>query len=98
MQCVRFALALVSYILYDTDMSNVPASIPELISQWPTIGEFAVSIDCGYEAARQMNNRGRIAPHHWAKVVLAAQERGIDGITLEWLATQRAHVPAKVSA
>lgn len=67
-------------------MSNAPSSIPALIEEWPKITEFAADIGCGYEAARQMRLRGRIAPAHWSSVVSAAKAKEIDGVTIEWLA------------
>lgn len=71
-------------------MANTPTSISDLIEQWPTIGEFAADIGCGYEAARQMRMRQSIAPEHWQKVVSAASSRGVEGVTFEWIAQQRA--------
>ncbi|NTF54388.1 hypothetical protein G6L12_05700 [Agrobacterium rhizogenes] len=73
-------------------MSKIPASISALIDEWPTITEFAAEVGCGYEAARQMRRRQSIAPEHWANVVAAAKVKEIEGITLEWLARQRASV------
>lgn len=70
-------------------MTIAPASIPALIDQWPTIGEFALAVGCGYEAARQMRRRGKIAPEHWGNVVAACMQRNIEGVTLEWLAQKR---------
>jgi len=88
-QGVRFSLALCSYVLYVIPMSNTPSSIDALIDQWPTITEFAAEVGCGYEAARQMRRRKSIAPEHWARVVKASNDRGIDGVSFEWLAEQR---------
>lgn len=67
-----------------------PASISALIANWKTIAEFAVDVGCGYEAARQMRRRESIAPEHWSKVVEVATAKGIDGVSYEWLARQRA--------
>ncbi|MCM2293062.1 hypothetical protein NAC44_12090 [Allorhizobium sp. BGMRC 0089] len=74
-------------------MSNAPSSISALIEQWPTITEFAAEVGCGYEAARQMRRRQSIAPEHWPKIVSASRARKIPGVTLEWLAQQRAAHP-----
>lgn len=82
--------------MYDIRMMDTPKSIPDLISKWETIGDFASAIGCGYEAARQMRKRGSIAPEHWSSVVTAARTRKVPGITIEWLATQR--TPDRVSA
>jgi hypothetical protein len=72
-------------------MDAAPTSIPELIDRWKTIRAFAVDIGCGYEAARQMRRRGTIAPDHWRRVVDACRERGVAGVTFEWLAQHRAN-------
>ncbi len=68
---------------------STPQTIPELFSQWGTIAEFAADIGCGYEAARQMRRRESIDPKHWSSVVAAARKRGINGVSLQWLAKQR---------
>lgn len=70
-------------------MSTSPISISDLISKWETIGKYADDVGCGYEAARQQRRRGSIAPEHWANVIAAAQRKGIPGVTMEWLASQR---------
>lgn len=71
-------------------MSNKPTSISDLIDKFDTITAFASEVGCGYEAARQMRRRKKIAPEYWAKVVDVAKAKKIDGVTLEWLAQQRA--------
>lgn len=75
--------------MYVKSMSNAPTSISDLINKWPTIGEFADDVGCGYEAARQMRLRESINPKHWISVVSASQRRKIKGVTFEWLASQR---------
>jgi hypothetical protein len=75
-----------------------PASISALIDTWSTIGDFALDVGCGYEAARQMRRRESIAPEHWQKVVRASAGKGIEGVTLEWLATQRTKASTEGSA
>lgn len=75
--------------MYETAM-KAPSSIDELISRWPSIGAFADEIGCGYEAARQMRMRGSIAPKHWPNVVQASENRGVTGVTYEWLALSHA--------
>lgn len=75
--------------MYDAVMT-APKTIDELINQWPTIGDFATAIGCGYEAARQMRLRNSIAPKHWQNVIEASSKLGIDGVTYEWLAATRA--------
>lgn len=70
-------------------MQTEPSSISDLVAQWDTIGDFAVAVGCGYEAARQMRRRESIAPEHWAAVISAAETKGVPGVTYEWLARQR---------
>ena len=70
-------------------MSDAPSSISSLIDQWPTIGQFAAEVGCGYEAARQMRRRESIAPEHWGLVVQASSRRGVKGVSLDWLASKR---------
>lgn len=71
-------------------MTDTPHSISELISRFGTLTNFAVEVDVGYEAVRQMRTRESIAPEHWTSVVDASAARNIPGITFEWLAEQRA--------
>lgn len=70
-------------------MSKAPTSISDLIANWETIGKYADDVGCGYEAARQQRRRESIAPEHWANVIAAAGRKGIPGVTMEWLASQR---------
>lgn len=81
--------------MYECGMDKRPTSITALIDMWPTIGEFATAVGCGYEAARQMRRRNSIAPEHWSKVVEASKAEQIEGVTFEWLALSR---PAKSEA
>ncbi|WFP61626.1 hypothetical protein [Mesorhizobium sp. WSM4904] len=73
-----------------TSISGLPTSISELIDSWQSIGAFAADVGCGYEAARQMRRRGRIAPQHWPHVVAASRRLGIAGVSYEWLAGRAA--------
>jgi hypothetical protein len=73
-----------------TSISGLPTNISGLIDRWGSIGAFAADIGCGYEAARQMRRRGRIAPQHWPHVVAASRRLGIAGVSYEWLAGRAA--------
>lgn len=73
-----------------TSVSGLPTSISGLIDRWGSIGAFAADVGCGYEAARQMRRRGRIAPQHWPHVVAASRRLGIAGVSYEWLAGRAA--------
>jgi hypothetical protein len=68
---------------------DTPASIPDLISRWGKLTLFAADVGCGYEAARKMRDRASIAPEHWPSVIRASDEKGVPGITYEWLASRR---------
>lgn len=70
--------------MYENHMK--PNSITELIDKWATIGDFANDLGCGYEAARKMRTRNAMAPKYWASFVEVCAERGIKGVTFEWLA------------
>lgn len=78
-------------------MSKHPTSIEDLIDQWPTITSFAADVGCGYEAARQMRMRQSIAPKHWPSVIKASKDRGIEGVSFEWLIAQRQSATAEVA-
>ena len=81
-----------------TSISGLPTNISGLIDRWQSIGAFAADVGCGYEAARQMRRRQRIAPQHWAHVVAACQRRGIAGVSYEWLARMAATEAAQGEA
>ncbi|WP_192254257.1 hypothetical protein [Mesorhizobium silamurunense] len=65
---------------------SLPTTISGLVDRWQSIGAFAAGVGCGYEAARQMRRRGRIAPQRWPHVVAASRGLGIAGVGHEWLA------------
>lgn len=67
-----------------------PKSVADLVDRWETIKAFAHDVGCGYEAARKMRTRGSIDNKHWPKVITAAQTKGIEGATLEWLVSHHA--------
>lgn len=69
-------------------MFNTPTTISDLIGRWPTIQAFADDIEVGLEAASAMKKRNRIASHHWTRVMSAAENRGIPGITFGWFAAR----------
>jgi hypothetical protein len=78
-------------------MEQTPTTISDLIAKWDTIGDFAVDVGCGYEAARQMRRRESIAPEHWGRVVDASKKRGVSGVSFEWLAKRRASQPERAA-
>lgn len=74
-------------------MSNSIHSISALIDEWDTIGDFATDVGCGYEAARQMRRRNRIAVEHWQSVIEASNRRGLKEISFAWLVEKCASSP-----
>ncbi|SFO64385.1 hypothetical protein SAMN03159463_02470 [Mesorhizobium sp. NFR06] len=80
-----------------TSISGLPTSVSGLIDRWQSIGAFAADVGCGYEAARQMRRRGRIAPQHWPHVVAASRRLGVAGISYEWLAGRAAALQGAVA-
>ena len=57
-----------------------------IINKWPTLTDFANDIGVQYGTAKAMRRRGRIPSGRWARVVAAANDRGISGVTFEKLA------------
>jgi hypothetical protein len=58
----------------------------ELINLWPSLREFADDLGVLYGTAKAMRRRGKVPAEHWLRMVEAAKERGIDGVSLEVLA------------
>lgn len=67
-------------------MTEKLASIADVIDLWPTIGDFATDVGCGYEAARQMRRRDSIPAGYWLRVTTAAERRGYARVSLKLLA------------
>jgi len=49
----------------------------DLIKLWPTRAIFAREMGIGYEAAAAMYGRSFVHPHHWDRLLSAAQRRDI---------------------
>lgn len=77
---------------------STPTNIPDLIARWDKLTEFAAAVGCGYEAARKMRDRSSIAPEHWSNIIAASEDRGVPGISYEWLAKQRADASQQETA
>jgi len=73
------------------------SSIRELIDIWPSVSQFSKDIGCGYEAARKMRARNRIAPEHWENVLRAARGKGLSWVTTDWLISSRAQLNNGIS-
>lgn len=62
-------------------------SFADAINRWPSLRDFADDIGVDYVTAQVMRHRDSIADRHWLRVVSAASDRGLDGVTLEFLAS-----------
>lgn len=61
-------------------------SVPELIDAFGGSTDFARALDLAWPStASEMKRNGSIHPRHWPKVIEAAAERGIEGVTAEFL-------------
>lgn len=61
-------------------------SFSDAINRLPSLRAFADDIGVDYVTAQAMRNRDSISDRHWLRVVAAASSRGLDGVTLEFLA------------
>lgn len=59
----------------------------DVINRWPSLSEFAADIGVKYGTAQVMRWRGTIPSDYWKRTSEAAAKRGIDGITVEFLAS-----------
>lgn len=62
----------------------------QIIDEWPSLSDFAADLGVPYGTAKAMRRRGSIPPEHWSRVVAAASDRSIDGVSMERLAALRA--------
>jgi hypothetical protein len=59
----------------------------EIIDRWPSLTTYAADIGVRYGTAQVMRYRGSIPAKYWKRVVSAAAKRGIEGVTLDLLAS-----------
>jgi acid phosphatase class B len=59
----------------------------DIIDRWPSTRAFAEDIGVPYVNVNMMRQRRNIHFRHWDRVVEAAKERGIRGITLKLIAS-----------
>lgn len=57
----------------------------DIIDAWPSRREFAGDCGVSYNTAKQWVTRDSIPPCYWSRIVLAASERGLAGVTLRAL-------------
>lgn len=62
-----------------------PKSIPELIDAFGGASEFGRIIDKIPSTASEMKRSGSIRVRYWPKIIAAASERGIEGVSYESL-------------
>lgn len=58
----------------------------QIISDWPSLSEFAADLGVEYGTAKAMRKRNSIPSRYWVTVVSKACDRGIAGVTYEVLA------------
>lgn len=71
---------------------DTPESFSALIDRWPTIVAFSTDLDVPYQTAAAMKRRDSIDPEYWELVISKAGERGINGVTWEYMAKLAAGV------
>jgi hypothetical protein len=59
----------------------------EIIDRWPSLSSYAEDIGVRYGTAQVMRYRGSIPARYWKRVVAAAARRGIEGVSLDLLAS-----------
>lgn len=62
-------------------------TIAEVLARWPTDADFARDIGVKPNHAQTMKVRNSIPSAYWSQIVAAAAARGIEGVTLELLAS-----------
>lgn len=61
----------------------------DLIAQWGGAGKFADDIGITRDAGYQMKSRNSVHSDYWPLIVARAPRAGLQGITMEFLATLR---------
>ena len=68
--------------------------IRELIDTWPNRKALASEIGANPDAVHKWAQSGRIPPRWQAKVITAAQQRGLWHVTAEWMVLQHGSIAA----
>lgn len=68
--------------------------IRSLIDAWPNRKALAAEIGANTEAVHKWASSGRIPPRWQAKVITAAQQRGLWHVTAEWMVLQHGSIDA----
>lgn len=58
----------------------------DIIDAWPSAAEFARDVGTSGVNARGMRRDNRLPANFWVEAIQKAEERGIEGVTLERLA------------
>ena len=59
----------------------------DLIARWGGPKAFSLSLGVSHDAAKQMASRNRVHSDYWALIVARAPSAGVQGVTLELLAS-----------
>lgn len=73
-------LDVIGYDLYLIAMTHA-----SIINLWPSLSDFADDLSVAYGTAKAMRRRGSIPPQYWPVVIRKADEREIEGVSLEAL-------------
>lgn len=65
-------------------------SFADAINRWPSLRTFAEDIGVDYVTAQVMKHRDSVSDKYWMRMVSCAEQRRIDGVTLEFLAALKA--------
>lgn len=63
----------------------------QIIERWPSLRAFAEDIGAEYNTAKHIRRRGVIPAPYWTRLIEAAGQREIEGVTYEILAAAVAH-------
>lgn len=69
----------------------------ELIDAFGGIAEYASVVGMSYETAKKQRQRNRIPSDYWTTIVARAPRVGLDGITLDFIASLRVGRQAKTA-
>ncbi|BAQ44369.1 hypothetical protein [Methylobacterium aquaticum] len=62
------------------------STVSDLIAKWPSISDWARDLGLRPSHGTVIKHRGSIPVAYWPKMIAAAEQRGINGVTYEALA------------
>jgi hypothetical protein len=67
---------------------SVMKDVRHVLKLWPSLQDVADDASVGIEAVKQWPKRGYIPSGRWSLLAKGAKQRGIKGITVEFLASK----------